>query len=136
MLDRAVLEVVCHAAVDNQNSEKRKESFSRIIHWVGSIQLLAELLFSLSKLKKKKTKTKRKEGRRKEGREQERRERKRNFLNGRKREIKWPGQELSRCWFPEERLRLPPLLPSPSRQSPCVWRWAGDTMVVSQRCRH
>ena len=53
MLDRAVLEVVCHAAVDNQNSEKRKESFSRIIHWVGSIQLLAELLFSLSKLKKK-----------------------------------------------------------------------------------
>ena len=53
MLDTAVLEVVCHAAVDNQNSEKRKESFSRIIHWVGSIQLLAELLFSLSKLKKK-----------------------------------------------------------------------------------
>lgn len=54
MLNTAVLEVVCHAAVDNQNSGKRKESFSRIIHWVGSIQLLAELLFSLSKLKKKK----------------------------------------------------------------------------------
>ena len=67
MLDRAVLEVVCHAAVDNQNSEKRKESFSRIIHWVGSIQLLAELLFSLSKLKKKKQKQRgRKGGGRKE----------------------------------------------------------------------
>ena len=63
MLDRAVLEVVCHAAVDNQNSEKRKESFSRIIHWVGSIQLLAELLFSLSKLKKKNQKQRGRKGR-------------------------------------------------------------------------
>ena len=68
MLDRAVLEVVCHAAVDNQNSEKRKESFSRIIHWVGSIQLLAELLFSLSKLKKK---TKKQRGRKGGGRKEE-----------------------------------------------------------------
>ena len=75
MLDTAVLEVVCHAAVDNQNSEKRKESFSRIIHWVGSIQLLAELLFSLSKLKKKKTKNK-EEGREEEGRKRARKERK------------------------------------------------------------
>ena len=71
MLDTAVLEVVCHAAVDNQNSGKRKESFSRITHWVGSIQLLAELLFSLSKLKKKKV-----EGREEEGRKGARKERK------------------------------------------------------------
>ena len=68
MLDRAVLEVVCHAAVDNQNSGKRKESFSRIIHWVGSIQLLTELLFSLSKLKKK---TKKQRGRKGGGRKEE-----------------------------------------------------------------
>lgn len=69
MLNTAVLEVVCHAAVDNQNSGKRKESFSRIIHWVGSIQLLAELLFSLSKLKKKKRG--RKEGSKKGEKERE-----------------------------------------------------------------
>ena len=111
----AVLEVVCHAVVDNQNSGKRKESFSCIVHWswkytgIQVYKLLAKLLFSLSKLKKKKKKNK------EEGREKERRERKRNFLDGRKGEIKWRGQELSRCWFPEEGLQLPPLLPSLSQ---------------------
>ena len=70
MLDRAVLEVVCHAAVDNQNSEKRKESFSRIIHWVGSIQLLAELLFSLSKLKQKQKQKQKQRGRKGGGRKE------------------------------------------------------------------
>ena len=111
MLDMAVLEVVCHAVVDNQNSGKRKESFSCIIHWSWKYTVASKAVVLTLKLKKKKNKEEGREGGRK-------RERKRNFLDGRKGEIKWPGQELSRCWFPEKGLQLPPLLPSLSQAEP------------------
>ena len=115
MLDMAVLEVVCHAVVDNQNSGKRKESFSCIVHWSWKYTVASKAVVLTLKIKKKKQKQRGRKGGREEGREKERRERKRNFLDGRKGEIKWRGQELSRCWFPEEGLQLPPLLPSLSQ---------------------
>ena len=75
MLDMAVLEVVCHAVVDNQNSGKRKESFSCIVHWSWKYTVASKAVVLTLKIKKKKKKKKRKEGR-EGGRKRERKERK------------------------------------------------------------
>ena len=70
MLDMAVLEVVCHAVVDNQNSGKRKESFSCIIHWSWKYTVASKVVVLTLKFKKKKQRGRK--GGREEGREKER----------------------------------------------------------------
>ena len=69
MLDMAVLEVVCHAVVDNQNSGKRKESFSCIVHWSWKYTVASKAVVLTFKIKKKK---KNKEEGREGGRKEER----------------------------------------------------------------
>ena len=70
MLDMAVLEVVCHAVVDNQNSGKRKESFSCIIYWSWNYIVASKAVVLTLKIKKKKNRGRK--GGREEGREKER----------------------------------------------------------------
>ena len=76
MLDRAVLEVVCHAAVESQNSGKRKGSFSCIIHWSWKHTTASRaVVLTLKIKKKKKNKEEGREGGRKEERKKGEKER-------------------------------------------------------------